>query len=121
MHAVLIQIAESAAACTSVLAFTVRNSSSDKACACLQVEQRKLREGAAAMAAELLTLRHNMAHLTSPTPPPNGLPPRRPSPDGMGTAAHKSPDPADLLPSAISGSVGLKVRSSGGVSLAVVS
>ncbi|KAL3150536.1 hypothetical protein ABBQ32_000352 [Trebouxia sp. C0010 RCD-2024] len=74
----------------------------------LQVEQRKLREGAAAMAAELVTLRHHMAHLTSPTPLPNGLPPRRPSPNGMGAAARMSPDPADLLPAAISGSLGMK-------------
>lgn len=115
MHAVPLQTAESTAACTSVFAFMAGNSSSNQGCACLQVEQRKLREGAAAMAAELVTLRHHMAHLTSPTSAPNGLPPRRPSPNGVGAAAHMSPDPAALLPAAISGSVDLKVRSPGGV------
>lgn len=69
------------------------------------------------MAAELVTLRHHMAHLTSPTPLPNGLPPRRPSPNGMGAAARMSPDPADLLPAAISGSLGMKVRFPEGVVL----
>lgn len=82
----------------------------------VQTEQRKLREGAAAMAAELVTLRHHMALLTStsPGPTPNGMPLRRTSPNGMGPppSAHMPPDPADLLSAATSGSLGItKVRS----------
>ena len=80
-------------------------------CGWFQVEQRKLREAAAAMAAELLTLRHHMAMLTSPTPgpTPNGMPPRRTSPNGLGPppSARMAPDPADLLSAATSGSLGI--------------
>lgn len=69
------------------------------------------------MAAELVTLRHHMALLTSPTLAPNGLPPRRPSPNGTGPTAHMSPDPKDLMPAAISGSLGMKVHLHAGVNL----
>ena len=87
----------------------------DGSCEWVQAEQRKLREGAATMAAELVTLRHHMAVLTSPTPgpTPNGMPPRRTSPNGMGPPpARMPPDPADLLSAGTSGSLGTtKVRS----------
>ena len=80
------------------------------------MEQRKLREAAAAMTAELVTLRHHMALLTSPapTPHPNGMPPRRTSPNGLGPppSARIAPDPADLLSAAVSGSLGITKVSS---------
>lgn len=46
-------------------------------CVCAQVEQRQLREGAAAMAAELVSLRQHVASLSQPVP--NGIAPSRPS------------------------------------------
>lgn len=76
----------------------------------MQVEQRKLREGAAAMAAELVSLRHHMALLTSPGPgpTPNGMPPCRGTPNGTGPPSpHMGLDPGDLLSAATSGSLGI--------------
>ena len=74
---------------------------------CWQVEQRQLREGAAAMAAELVSLRQHMAYLTSSPGVPNGMPAGRASPTGMASAAHLPADSADLLSAATSGSLGI--------------
>ena len=77
------------------------------ACLCWQVEQRQLREGAAAIAAELVSLRQHMAYLTSSAGVPNGMPAGRLSPNGMASAAHLPADSADLLSAATSGSLGI--------------
>ncbi len=69
----------------------------------VQAEQRQLREGAAAMAAELVSLRQHMAFLTSSTGSPNGMPQGRVSPNGM-PARHAD---TGLLSAATSGSLAI--------------
>lgn len=69
----------------------------------IQAEQRQLREGAAAMAAELVSLRQHLAFLTSSKGSANGMPPGRVPPSGMPAQHGDSP----LLPAATAGSLGI--------------
>ncbi|DBA79211.1 TPA: hypothetical protein ACH3X1_009027 [Trebouxia sp. C0004] len=61
----------------------------------MQAEQQKLREGAAAMADELVTLRQHIAFLATPNGSPNGMPQGGSSPNGV-----LPQDGDSLLPSA---------------------
>ena len=68
-----------------------------------QVEQRRLREGAAAMAAELVSLRQHVAMLTQPAgngfiPPPRSSPGVPSPPQGYSSALSPGPSQSQLSP-----------------------
>ncbi|KAL0034467.1 hypothetical protein WJX79_003839 [Trebouxia sp. C0005] len=69
----------------------------------IQAEQQRLREGAAAMADELVSLRQHMAFLTTSNGSPNGMPHGRSSPNGVLPQHGDSPLPS----AAISGPLGM--------------
>ncbi|KAL0053072.1 hypothetical protein WJX82_000472 [Trebouxia sp. C0006] len=75
----------------------------------MQAEQQKLREGAAAIADELVSLRQHMAFLTTSHGSPNGMPQGRSSPNGVLPPQHgDSPLPSAATPGPLGTTQGLQ-------------